>query len=295
MHSSSTGDLDPFFTFDYTPLEALDHLGDGQRLTTYWDVEAGHRGPAPVPAWVVQDSGAVDTELGVLKTGKEADVFLLERATTTTTTEVKTSALDTTDVACLLAAKRYRDTDHRTFHRSAVYAEGRGVRRSRDQRALARGSRYGRQVAAVRWAEAEWQAMCRAWEHGIPVPYPVSLAGTELLMEFVGEPMGLAAPRLAQAQADGPLLGHLWEQVRTIVLQLAEQGWAHGDLSAYNLLVHHETVTVIDLPQVVDVVANPQGPALLHRDCDNVAAWFTSRGVEADGEALLAEALTRAL
>ena len=287
MHSSSTGDLDPFFTFDYTPLEALDHLGDGQRLTTYWDVEAGHRGPAPVPAWVVQDSGAVDTELGVLKTGKEADVFLLERATVMQD--------DTADVACLLAAKRYRDADHRSFHRSAVYAEGRGVRRSRDQRALARGSTYGRQVAAVRWAQAEWQALCRAWEHGIPVPYPVSLAGTELLMEFVGEPTGVAAPRLAQAQADRPTLRHLWEQVRTIVLQLAEQGWAHGDLSAYNLLVHHGTVTVIDLPQVVDVVANPQGPALLHRDCDNVAAWFISRGVEADGEALLAEALARAL
>ncbi|WP_299518919.1 RIO1 family regulatory kinase/ATPase [uncultured Serinicoccus sp.] len=293
MHPSSpTGDLDPFFTFDYTPLEGLEHLADGQRLTTYWDVEAGHRGPSPVPAWVVQDSGAVDTELGVLKTGKEADVFLLERATTD---EADTRELDTTHVACLLAAKRYRDTDHRTFHRSAVYAEGRGVRRSRDQRALARGSRYGRQIAAVRWAEAEWLAMCRAWEHGIPVPYPVSLEGTELLMEFVGEPTGLAAPRLAQAQADPALLQHLWEQVRTVVLQLAEQGWAHGDLSAYNLLVHHETVTVIDLPQVVDVVTNPQGHVLLHRDCLNVAAWFTGHGVDADGEALFAEALSLAL
>ncbi|WP_298891260.1 RIO1 family regulatory kinase/ATPase [uncultured Serinicoccus sp.] len=289
--SSPTGDLDPFFTFDYTPLESLEHLTDDQRLTTYWDVEAGYRGPAPVPAWVVQDSGAVDTELGVLKTGKEADVFLLERATT----EVDSSEADSTHVACLLAAKRYRNTDHRTFHRSTVYAEGRGVRRSRDQRALARGSRYGRQIAAVRWAEAEWQAMCRAWEHGIPVPYPVSLAGTELLMEFVGEPTGLAAPRLAQAQADRSLLRHLWEQVRTVVLQLAEQGWAHGDLSAYNLLVHHEAVTVIDLPQVVDVVANPQGPALLHRDCRNVATWFTGHGVDADGEALFAEALSLAL
>ncbi|WP_130013967.1 serine protein kinase RIO [Serinicoccus sediminis] len=287
MHSSSpSGDLDPFFVFDYTPLDALDHLPADQRTTTYWDVEAGHRGPAPVPAWVVQDSGAVDTELGVLKTGKEADVFLLERAVVPP---------GGSPASCLLAAKRYRDTDHRSFHRSAVYAEGRGVRRSRDQRALARGSAYGRQIAAGRWAGAEWEAMRGAWEHGVPVPYPVSLDGTELLMEFVGDPAGVAAPRLAQTVADPALLQHLWEQAGTVVLQLAELGWAHGDLSAYNLLVHHEALTVIDLPQVVDVVANPQGPALLHRDCVNLATWFRGHGVDADAEALFAEAVSLAL
>ncbi|ANS77959.1 serine/threonine protein kinase [Serinicoccus hydrothermalis] len=279
--SHPTGDLDPFFVVDWTPLTAADDLTADQRVTTYWDVEAGHRGPDPVPSWVVQDSGAIDTELGVLKTGKEADVFLVERSAST----------PGTDASCLLAAKRYRDADHRSFHRSAVYAEGRGVRRSRDQRALARGTAYGRAVAAGRWAQAEWEAMCHAWEAGVHVPYPVSLEGTELLMEFVGEPSGAAAPRLAQVRGDHGLLVHLWEQTRDVVLGLAEAGWAHGDLSAYNLLVQGETLVVIDLPQVVDLVANPQGAALLHRDCANVARWFTQHGVAADGEELFAEAV----
>lgn len=280
-----TGDIDPFFVIDYTPLEAVEDLPSGQRLTTYWQVVAGHRGPGPVPTWVVQDAGAVDTELGVLKTGKEADVFLLERAVTT----------PGADAACLLAAKRYRDADHRSFHRSTVYAEGRGVRRSRDQRALAKGTTYGQQVAAGRWAYAEWEALCRAWSAGIPVPYPVSLDGTELVMEFIGDPEGMAAPRLAQARPDPDEAAHLWQQTQTVVLQLAELGWAHGDLSAYNLLVHDGTLVVIDLPQVVDVVANPRGADLLHRDCVNVATWFRTRGVDADADALFAEAVGLAL
>ncbi|WP_238335645.1 serine protein kinase RIO [Serinicoccus kebangsaanensis] len=285
QHSSHRiDDVDPFFVFDYTPLDAADHLTTDQRLTTYWDVEAGNRGPAPVPTWLVQDSGAVDTDLGVLKTGKEADVFLVERATVT----------GASDSSCLLAAKRYRDADHRSFHRSAIYAEGRGVRRSRDQRALAKGTAYGRQVAAGRWAYAEWEALCRAWEHGVPVPYPVSLDGTEILMEFIGDDDGEAAPRLAACGHDADLLDHLWQQAREVVLQLAERGWAHGDLSAYNLLAHRHRLVVIDLPQVVDVITNPQGPELLHRDCTTVAAWFGQRGVGADGEALFAEALALA-
>mgnify|MGYP006149608809 CR=1 FL=1 len=43
------------------------------------DLEALMKGPEPRPDWVVTSSGAIDTELGVLKTGKEADVFLVER------------------------------------------------------------------------------------------------------------------------------------------------------------------------------------------------------------------------
>ena len=233
---------------------------------------------------MVLDAGAVDTELGVLKTGKEADVFLVERAAT-----------DGSGDACLMAAKRYRDSDHRSFHRSTVYVEGRGVRKSRDQRALARKSSYGRLVASGRWAFAEWEALCACWEAGVPVPYPVSVQETELLMEFVGTPDGVAAPRLAQARPDVDLLAHCWDQVCGIVVGLAELGWAHGDLSAYNLLLHGEVVVAIDLPQVVDVVANPQGPELLHRDCANIARWFAGRGYAVDPDQLFARAVAVAL
>lgn len=280
--SPSAGDLDPFFTFDYVPIDAPEAATGDRRLTTYWDVERGDRGPDPRPEWVVVDAGAVDTELGVLKTGKEADVFLLERSA------------ELTGEACLMAAKRYRDDHHSSFRRSALYTEGRGVRRSRDQRALASGSAYGREVASGMWARAEWTALCAAWSAGVAVPYPVSVQGTELLLEFVGTPDGVAAPRLAQTRPQSDLLEHCWQQVREIVLRLAGLGWAHGDLSPYNLLLHEDVVVAIDVPQVVDLVANPSGAELLHRDCAVVAAWFAARGHDADGEALFAEAVARA-
>jgi len=36
---------------------------------------------------------------------------------------------------------------------------------------------------------------------------------------------------------------------------------------------------MIDLPQVVDVIANPRGADFLDRDAANVARWFTARGL----------------
>ena len=55
---------------------------------------------------------------------------------------------------------------------------------------------------------------------------------------------------------------------------LAGVGFAHGDLSPYNLLVHHGRLVMIDLPQVVDVIATPDGRGFLTATRENVATWF---------------------
>jgi len=239
-------------------------------------------GPEPLPSWVVTDLGAVDADLGVLKTGKEADVHLVERA-------VPGGA------SSLLAAKRYRGAQHRLFHRDAGYLEGRRVRRSRETRAMARRTDFGRDVIAVQWAAAEFDALSRLWTAGLDgsvrVPYPVQLLGTELMLEFIGDAGGVAAPRLARLHPTGAELAELWDQCVTAVLALAGLGLAHGDLSPYNALVHDGRLVLIDLPQIVDVVANPQGPTFLARDVATMTAWFTSRGVAADPQALTEDCL----
>ena len=186
----------------------------------------------------------------------------------------------------LLAAKRYRTAEHRMFHRDAGYVEGRRVRRSRETRAMARRTEFGRDLLAGQWAAAEFAALSRLWADGVAVPYPVQLAGTELLLEFVGSPDGAAAPRLAQLRPDPDQLADLWRQLVDALRGLARHGLTHGDLSAYNLLVHSpdgvpSRLVVIDLPQVVDVVGNPQGPAFLARDVARVADWFAARGLPA--------------
>ena len=248
------------------PAEPADADGPpaGDRWST-WD--GAQHGPRPRPTWVLTEHAAVDTERGVLKTGKEADVHLLERT------------VPGTGRSALLAAKRYRTAEHRMFHRDAGYVEGRRVRRSRETRAMARRTDFGRELLSGQWAGAEFAALSRLWSDGVAVPYPVSLDGTELLLEFVGTPDGRAAPRLAQLRPEPDALAHLWRQLVDALCGLARHGWAHGDLSAYNLLVHDDRLVLIDLPQVVDVVGNPRGPEFLARDVERAASWFTAHGL----------------
>jgi RIO kinase 1 len=274
---------DPFASFDALELSltfADVEPGEGQRWTTWPTTIPTQRGPLPRPDWVVTDAGALDTELGILKTGKEADVFLLERAVP-----------DDPAQRTLLAAKRYRGEETRSFHRSAVYTEGRGVQNTRDARALAKKSSHGREVAASAWSIAEFEALCRLHELGAPVPYPVQVNGTEILMEFIGDASGAAAPRLAQVRAPREELAGYLAQIAELMRIFAAAGFAHGDLSAYNLLVHDGRVRVIDLPQIVDIIANPQGLDLLHRDCVNVCDWFARQRVDCDAEQLFADLL----
>jgi RIO kinase 1 len=258
--------------------------GDDQRWSTWTAITPSQRGPEPWPDWVITSDGAIDTELGVVKTGKEADLYLIERAAPGLTTD------DPPLQQTILAAKRYRTSDHKDFHRSSEYEEGRRTRRSRDARALEKGSAYGRLLAADHWAYAEFDALSRMYTAGAPVPYPVQVNGTELLMEFIGEGTA-AAPRLAQSRAEPGELRPLLDQIVEAMHLFARAGFVHGDLSPYNLLVHDGRIVVIDLPQIVDAISNPNGIALLHRDCVNIADWFTRRRVEVDAEALFEELL----
>jgi RIO kinase 1 len=248
------------------PVEPAEEPPDGERLSS-WDL--AEHGPEPRPDWVITELAAVDEDLGVLKTGKEADVHLVERHVPGSGRRV------------LLAAKRYRDAQHRMFHRDAGYLEGRRVRRSRETRAMATRTAFGRGLIATQWAGAEFATLGVLWRVGAPVPYPVQLLGTELLLEFIGSPDGTAAPRLAELRPPIAELRELWHQLVDALRELAGLGLTHGDLSAYNVLVHAGRLVLIDLPQVVDVLANPGGPAFLERDVRNIALWFASRGLPA--------------
>ena len=221
--------------------------GDNQRWSTWYDVEPLCRGPEPRPDWVVTDRAAVDTELGILKTGKEADVFLLERAVDG-------------GPSVVMAAKRYRDAEHRNFHRNAAYTEGRRGRNSREagpcRGARPSADRGGRPVGQRRVGVAE--ALLAG---GLPVPYPVQIDGTELLMEWITHD-GETAPRLAQTRPEPELLASYFEQLREALAMMAQHGIVHGDLSAYNILAAGERLVIIDLPQVLDLDRQPAGHGL---------------------------------
>lgn len=235
----------------------------------------------PAPAWLIHDSYE-DRQLGVFKSGKEAEVFLVERRSP--------------GGRCLLAHKRYRPrkpgkgelrelgfSKGSIYHNDAVYHQGWHLK-SRDQRAVDHATRHGQELVAALWPINETQMLRRAWQAGASVPYPVERTAEGLLMEYVGDETQ-AAPRLVQARLGRGDLSAAWQQLRASLRSLVRAGVVHADLSAYNLLWWQGRLILIDFPQAVDVITNPHAPDLLHRDLLNVATWFGRRGLTIDAEA----------
>ena len=235
-----------------------------------------------VPAWVIVDD-YVDVDLGTLKTGKEAEIRVVER-----------TALDGTG-RHLLADKRFRPktvthkgelealgfTTAGGFRNDVTYREARAIRNSRDRRAVAKMSRRGREVVRADWVGHEFDVLSAWWSAGVPVPYPVSTDRTSsVLLEYLGDDTG-AAPRLAQARLEPVELAAAWEQLIDAVRTVVGAGWVHADLSPYNVLWWNDQIWLIDVSQAVDIHRSTYGYELLHRDVANVCAWFATKGVSA--------------
>lgn len=240
----------------------------------------------PSPAWLV-DEPFEETSLGTLKSGKEAEVFLIERRYAGGS-------------SVLLAHKRYRPrrpsagelrelgfAHGTTYRNDAVYRSG-WFLASRDQRAVDHHTAHGNEVIERMWPIQEMTMLERAWAAGASVPYPIERTADGVVMQFIGD-FEQAAPRLAQAKLSPGDVVLAWKQLMESVRALTAAGLVHGDLSAYNVLWWKGQVVVIDLPQAVEFTTNADAPELLHRDLANVATWFGRRGVELDVEAVFAE------
>jgi RIO kinase 1 len=239
----------------------------------------------PALVWP-HDEPYEDHPRGTLKSGKEAEIFLVERRFTSGPR--------------LLAHKRYRprypvkgQLREEGFSNSTVYRGDSIYKASwflptRDKRAVMGGTRYGHELAARIWPVQEWTMLRRAWEAGASVPYPVERTDHGLLMEFIGDD-SQAAPKLAQARLSPNEVASAWEQLAQTLRALTAAGLVHADLSAYNLLWWQRRLVVIDFPQAVDFTTNADAFELLHRDVANVGDWFSRRGVAVDVEALYAE------
>ena len=245
--------------------------------------------------WLVAEPEPYEEfDLGPLKTGKEAEVFLVERV-----------AAD--GRSCLLAHKRYRprrvnrkgELEALGFQRAAnfvndaAYRDGRSNGNSRDQRAVARKSAHGRSVLGRGWPDHELEVLGRLWRAGVTVPYPVERTTDGFLMQYVGDRTA-AAPRLVQARLARAEVARAADLLVADLHRMTQEGLVHADLSVYNLLWWEERVWIIDVPQAVEVSVNLQAFDFLHRDLRNVGAWFRSQGVDFDADALLADLVTSA-
>jgi len=248
-----------------------------------------HPSPAPTrdaPSWLLNEPYD-EVSLGTLKSGKEAEVFLLERRFASGST-------------VLLAHKRYRprrpvrgELRELGFNKATQYRHDSTYRAgwflsSRDRRAVAHKTDHGHDVIERMWPIQEMTMLTLAWASGASVPFPVERTEDGVVMEFIGDGQA-AAPRLAQAHLSMGEVAAAWEQLQASLRALTIAGVVHADLSAYNLLWWRGQVVIIDLPQAVEFTTNADAPELLHRDLTNVAGWFERHGVDVDIEAVFGE------
>ena len=135
----------------------------------------------------------------------------------------------------------------------------------------------------VEWVRREFSNLKRASEAGVRVPEPVAHERNVLVSEFVGED-GVRSPRLQEVEIENPET--CYEVVLEYASRLHDAGLVHGDLSEYNVLVHDGDLVVIDMGQTVRV-EHPHADDMLENDCENVARFFSSLGVETDRDEVL--------
>jgi RIO kinase 1 len=227
----------------------------------------------PRPAWLITE-GFEEEDLGVLRGGKEAQVWLVRRYTE--------------DASCLLARKAYKPRLERSFRNDAIYQEGWVIKSGQVRRAVKKRTKFGQQAISAIWTSNEFGMLKKFWKEGADVPYPVEeQANNSFLMEYVGDEDS-SAPRLADLRLPVEVLPDVFDQILRNVELFVRLGFVHADLSAYNVLWWDEKPWIIDFPQAVMTRHNTNATDLLYRDLDNLCTYFKRRGLEREPGELIA-------
>ena len=214
--------------------------------------------PARLQALV--EEGLIDTVVRQLMSGKEAMVFVVRCGDETR------------------CAKVYKEATNRSFRQAVDYTENRKVKNSRQARAMAKGTKFGRQAQEAAWQSAEVDALYRLADAGVRVPKPYNFFEGVLLMELVTDEHGDAAPRLNDVQFTPDEARRHHASLLTEVVRMLNAGVVHGDLSEFNILLGHDQgvarPVIIDLPQAVDAAGNNHAQRMLLRDVANLRDFF---------------------
>ncbi|WP_257265883.1 PA4780 family RIO1-like protein kinase [Endozoicomonas sp. ONNA2] len=202
------------------------------------------------------DEGLVDEVLRQLMSGKEADVYVVRCGN------------------AIRCAKVYKEAAKRSFKKAVQYQEGRKERNSRRQRAMEKGSRYGRKQQEETWQSAEVDALFRLASAGVRVPQPYICLDGVLLMELVTDDEGQVAPRLGEVSMSAEQAREDHATMMHYVMLMLCAGLIHGDLSEFNVLVDDDGPVIIDLPQAVDASANNHARLMLARDINNITQYY---------------------
>ncbi len=211
---------------------------------------------APPRLQALIEEGLIDTVQRQLMSGKEAVVFVVRCGDETR------------------CAKVYKEAAHRSFRQAVDYIENRKVRNSRQARAMAKGTKFGREAQEAAWQSAEVDALYRLASAGVRVPRPYSFFEGVLLMELVTDALGDAAPRLNDCTFTPDQARQHHATLLMEVVRMLCAGVVHGDLSEFNILLSADGPVIIDLPQAVDAAGNHHAQRMLLRDVGNLSHFF---------------------
>jgi RIO kinase 1 len=166
----------------------------------------------------------------------------------------------------------YKNMAHRSFQARVQYQEGRKFRGSRQARAMAKSTRYGRKEAESAWKNTEVDALYKLVEAGVRVPMPYGYFNDVLVMELVTDAVGDPAPRLGEVDLTAEVAREYHAFLIRQIVRMLSIGLIHGDLSEFNVLVDAQGPVIIDLPQAVNAAGNNQAFAMLERDVNNIRA-----------------------
>lgn len=202
------------------------------------------------------DNGIIDEVVRPLMSGKEASVYVVRSGES---------------IRC---AKVYKEAAKRSFKKAVEYNEGRKVRNSRRQRAMEKGSKFGRKQQEDIWQNAEVDALYKLAAADVRVPEPYGCFDGVLLMELVTDDDGNVAPRLNDVSMDEEQALEDHATMIQYVVKMLCAGLVHGDLSEFNVLVDDYGPVIIDLPQAVDAAANNNAFKMLKRDVNNMTEYY---------------------
>jgi RIO kinase 1 len=202
------------------------------------------------------EDGLIDGVVRQLMSGKEAMVFVVRSGAETR------------------CAKVYKEANKRAFRQAVDYTENRKTKNTRAARAMAKGTRFGRQAQERAWQSAEVDALYRLAAAGVRVPTPYNFHEGVLLMELVTDALGEAAPRLNDVELTPEMARVFHRQLIGEVVRMLCAGVIHGDLSEFNILVDSNGPVIIDLPQAVDAAGNNHAARMLERDVNNLRTYF---------------------
>ena len=202
------------------------------------------------------EDGAIDAVVRQLMSGKEAMVFVVRCGD---------------DVRC---AKVYKEANNRSFRQAVDYTENRKTKNTRQARAMAKGTKFGRAAQERAWQSAEVDALYRLAAAGVRVPTPFNFHEGVLVMELVVDAEGNAAPRLNDVAFTAQEARETHATLIREVVRMLAAGVVHGDLSEFNILMGADGPVIIDLPQAIDAAGNNHAPRMLVRDVDRLRSFF---------------------